>query len=129
MVILVFILLILVSCGCSTEERLGDCNLQNSLSMPGKDIKEVVFPDVPIEIFNNQECGMALINYFNIIQIEKNRYYLYYSGFSDVNKDGEYDQNLYLATSEDGFHYSTTLTEQGGGKNNTAGDQGTVSFI
>lgn len=77
----------------------------NKSIMGGQDISEVFFPEAPVEIFNNEDHGMQLINYFNIIQVSNDLYYLYYSGFPNDNT-GEFDQNLYLATSTDGLHYT-----------------------
>ena len=66
----------------------------------------VSFPEPPIEIACNEDFGMGLINYFNIIRLKDGTYRMYFSG-NEKNgiAEDEWSQNLYLAESADGFHY------------------------
>ena len=75
-------------------------------SCGGKVPVGVSFPEPPIEIASNADFGMGLINYFNIIRVPDGTYRMYFSGNekSGVAED-EWSQNLYLAESDDGFHY------------------------
>lgn len=71
-----------------------------------KTITGVAFPEPPIEIACNEDFGMELINYFNIIQLPGGTYRMYFSG-NEKNgiAEDEWSQNLYWAESADGFHY------------------------
>ena len=71
-----------------------------------KTVSGVCFPEPPVEIACNEDFGMELINYFNIIQIPDGTYRMYFSG-NEMNgiAENEWQQNLYLAESSDGFHY------------------------
>lgn len=67
----------------------------------------VHFPEAPIEIACNQDFGMHIINYFNILQLPDGTYRLYFSGNETSGiAEEEWQQNLYLAESADGFHYA-----------------------
>ena len=76
-------------CACGRETLIG-----------------VSFPEPPIEIATNEDFGMGLINYFNIIRLPDGTYRMYFSANegSGIAED-EWAQNLYLAESADGFHY------------------------
>lgn len=71
-----------------------------------KTIMGVAFPEPPIEIACNEDFGMELINYFNIVQLPGGTYRMYFSG-NEKNgiAEDEWSQNLYWAESADGFHY------------------------
>jgi hypothetical protein len=71
------------------------------------------FPTPPIEILNNIDDGKLLINYFNIIQGPDSLYYLYYAAVEDNWDKGDFSQNLYLACSEDGYHYKSICNSSG----------------
>ena len=87
--ILLLTLLSLAFCACSRKTIVG-----------------VRFPEPPIEIAANEDFGMGLINYFNILQLPDGTYRMYFSGneTSGVAEE-EWSQNLYYAESADGFHY------------------------
>lgn len=71
-----------------------------------KTLTGVAFPEPPIEIACNQDFGMGLINYFNIIQTPEGNYRMYFSGNEQNGiAEQEWIQNLYWAESADGFHY------------------------
>ena len=83
------------------------CTLAAALCACGrKTLTGVSFPEPPIEIATNEDFGMGLINYFNIIQLSDGTYRMYFSANegSGIAED-EWAQNLYLAESADGFHY------------------------
>ena len=66
----------------------------------------VSFPEPPVEIACNEDFGMGLINYFNIIGLPDGTYRMYFSGNENNGvAENEWQQNLYLAESSDGFHY------------------------
>lgn len=73
----------------------------------GKQLVGVRFPEPPVEIACNADFGMELINYFNILQTPDGTYRMYFSG-NERNgiAENEWQQNLYLAESADGFHYT-----------------------
>lgn len=87
--LLLYFLLTAALCACERETLVG-----------------VSFPEPPIEIASNEDFGMGLINYFNIIQLPDGTYRMYFSG-NEVSgiAEEEWVQNLYLAESADGFHY------------------------
>ena len=87
--LLLFCTLAAALCACGRENLIG-----------------VSFPEPPIEIATNEDFGMGLINYFNIIRLPDGTYRMYFSGNegSGIAED-EWAQNLYLAESADGFHY------------------------
>ena len=71
-----------------------------------KTIIGVSFPEPPVEIACSGDFGMKLINYFNIIQTPDGIYRMYVSGNEESGlPENEWQQNLYLAESADGFHY------------------------
>ena len=73
----------------------------------GKTLVGVSFPEPPVEIACNGDFGMGLINYFNIIRLPDGTYRMYFSGNEDSGvAEDEWSQNLYLAESSDGFHYT-----------------------
>ena len=89
--ILQFCLLAASLCACSSNS---------------KTIVGVSFPEPPIEIAQSGDFGMKMINYFNIIQIPDGTYRMYFSGNEESGiPEKEWQQNLYLAESSDGFHY------------------------
>ena len=64
----------------------------------------VYFSEPPIEIMSNRDedaiaKGELLLNYYNIIQISDNLYYMYYEAFKD--SIGEFTQGVYFAYSRD----------------------------
>lgn len=83
---------------CTLAAALCACGRENLIG--------VSFPEPPIEIATNEDFGMGLINYFNIIRLPDGTYRMYFSGNegSGIAED-EWAQNLYLAESADGFHY------------------------
>lgn len=111
-----YLLLILFVIGCSSECDTAETEGLNVFGVHTDDINEIVFPEAPIEILSNKELGMALINYFNIVKISPTCFYLFFSAFPDRTKGGEFNQNLYLATSEDGFKYTVLKDNLGGGQ-------------
>ncbi|MBO6096879.1 MAG: hypothetical protein J6P56_06170, partial [Bacteroidales bacterium] len=87
--ILLLTLLSLAFCACSRKTIVG-----------------VRFPEPPIEIAANEDFGMGLINYFNILQLPDGTYRMYFSGNEKSGvAEEEWSQNLYYAESADGFHY------------------------
>ena len=70
-----------------------------------KDISSVSFPEAPIEIMCNEDIGMELINYLNIIQLPDGTYRMYFSAIKEKGDGSDWDQNLYYAESTDGFSY------------------------
>ena len=89
-----------IICSCVNEH-----NKFNNTSF--KQIRKIVFPSDPIEIASNTDLNMQLINYFNIIRVKKDLYYMYYQAIGkDVPWNSEWDQNLYFAYSRDGFHWT-----------------------
>ena len=71
-----------------------------------KTITGVSFPEPPIEIACSGDFGMKLINYFNIVQTPDGTYRMYFSGNEESGiPEKEWQQNLYLAESSDGFRY------------------------
>ena len=69
-------------------------------------IARIVFPEPPIEILSNEDVGLDLINYFNILPLPEGRYRMYFSGYKEEECGSDWDrQNLYYAESEDGIHY------------------------
>lgn len=73
-----------------------------------RQIASVNFPDPPVEILSNEDVGMDIINYFNIIQLPGGGYRMYFSGWNGetyTDDNFEIGQHLYYAESEDGFHY------------------------
>lgn len=82
------------------------CLLAALYGCGNKTVVGVSFPEPPVEIASNEDFGMGLINYFNIIQIPDGTYRMYFSG-NEKNgiAENEWQQNLYLAESSDGFHY------------------------
>ena len=71
-----------------------------------KALTGVGFPEPPIEIASNESFGMGMVNYFNIIQTPDGTYRMYFAAneHSGIAEE-EWQQNLYLAESADGFHY------------------------
>lgn len=87
---LLLCLLAAALCACGKKELIG-----------------VSFPEPPVEIACNADFGMGLINYFNIIQTPDGTYRMYFSGNEENGiAENEWQQNLYLAESTDGFHYT-----------------------
>ena len=87
--ILSLVLLLLALFGCGRRHIVG-----------------VSFPEPPVEIAANDDFGMHLINYYNIIRLPDGTYRMYFSGNPiDGIAENERNQNLYLAESQDGFHY------------------------
>ncbi len=83
------------------------CMLAAALCACGREtLIGVSFPEPPIEIATNEDFGMGLINYLNIIQLPDGTYRMYFTAneSSGIAED-EWAQNLYLAESADGFHY------------------------
>ena len=71
-----------------------------------KALTGVGFPEPPIEIASNESLGMGLVNYFNIIQTPDGTYRMYFAANENSGiAEDEWQQNLYLAESADGFHY------------------------
>ncbi len=83
------------------------CLLEASLCACGtQPIVGVHFPEAPVQIACNRDFGMGLINYFNIIQLPDGIYRMYFSGNEESGiAEDEWQQNLYVAESADGFHY------------------------
>ena len=68
-------------------------------------ITSVYFPEPPVEILTNEDVGMDIINYFNIIQLPGGGYRMYFSGWKGetyTDDNFEIGQHLYYAESEDG---------------------------
>lgn len=87
--VLLFCLLAPVLCACGEKTIVG-----------------VSFPEPPVEIACNDDFGMGLINYFNIVQTPEGTYRMYFSGNEESGiAEQEWSQNLYWAESADGFHY------------------------
>ena len=84
------------------------CFLAFALCACGKKtLVGVRFPEPPVEIASNLDFGMGLINYFNIVQTPEGAYRMYFSANEDNGiAENEWQQNLYLAESADGFHYT-----------------------
>ena len=84
------------------------CFLAFALCACGKKtLVGVRFPEPPVEIASNLDFGMGLINYFNIVQTPEGTYRMYFSANEDNGiAENEWQQNLYLAESSDGFHYT-----------------------
>lgn len=79
-------------------------------------IQKIVFPSDPIEIASNTDLNMQFINYFNIIKVKGDLYYMYYQAIGrDVTWNSVWDQSLYFAYSRDGFHW--TYEKPNGGDN------------
>ena len=79
------------------------------------------FPEPPIEIMSNvddssSEWDCSLINYFNIFQVKKNLYYLYYAAFGAESGSADINQGLFFAYSSDGKHWTR---KKPNGENNT----------
>lgn len=88
--ILLLVLFAAAICACGRKTLIG-----------------VSFPEPPIEIACNEDFGMGLINYFNIIRTPDGVYRMYFSGNEESGiAENEWQQNLYLAESADGFHYT-----------------------
>ena len=75
-------------------------------SCGSKSVVAVHFLEAPVEIACNEDFGMGLINYFNILQLPDGTYRMYFSGneASGIAEE-EWRQKLYYAESADGFHY------------------------
>jgi hypothetical protein len=72
-----------------------------------KEIAAIHFPQPPVEILSNEDVGMDVINYFNIVPRPEGGYRLYFAGYTESVNGPEFDhQDLFYADSEDGFHYS-----------------------
>lgn len=70
------------------------------------EITQILFPNPPIEIETNEGAGMQYINYFNILKLAEDKYYMYYTAFEyGVDLSPGWNQNVYFAYSTDGFHY------------------------
>ena len=70
----------------------------------------VDYPEPPIEIMSNTdesstEFDCRLINYFNIIQVKKNLFYMYYAAFGICSGEADIDQGLFFAYSNDAIHW------------------------
>lgn len=86
---LLFALLALAFCACGKKTLIG-----------------ISFPEPPVEIACNEDFGMGLINYFNILRLPDGTYRMYFSGNEKSGvAEEEWSQNLYYAESADGFHY------------------------
>lgn len=108
--ILVFTVIIV---GCVACERGNTDN-------PTEFTTCVNFPEAPIEIMSNldessSEYDCRLINYFNIIQVKENLFYMYYSAFGVNSGEEDIDQGLFFAYSTDAIHWKR---EKPNGKSN-----------
>lgn len=70
----------------------------------------VNFPETPIEIMSNldessSEFDSRLINYFNIVQVKKNLFYMYYAAYGVNSGETDIDQGLFFAYSNDAIHW------------------------
>ena len=74
--LLLFCTLAAALCACGRENLIG-----------------VSFPEPPIEIATNEDFGMGLINYFNIIRLPDGTYRMYFSGNegSGIAEDFHYE--------------------------------------
>ena len=87
--LLLFCTLAAALCACGRENLIG-----------------VSFPEPPIEIATNEDFGMGLINYFNIIRLPDGTYRMYFSANEESGiAEDEWAQNLYLAESADILPY------------------------
>lgn len=70
----------------------------------------VNFPEAPVEIMSNQDESSTdfdcrLINYFNIVQVKKNLFYMYYAAYGTNSGESDIDQGLFFAYSNDAVHW------------------------
>jgi hypothetical protein len=74
----------------------------------------VDFPEAPIEIMSNldessSEYDCRIINYFNIIQVRNDLYYMYYAAMGVNSGEKDIDQGLFFAYSTDAIHWARKL--------------------
>lgn len=74
----------------------------------------VDFPEAPIEILSNldensSEYDCRVINYFNIIQVKDDLYYMYYAAMGVSSGEKDIDQGLFFAYSTDAIHWIRKL--------------------
>lgn len=65
----------------------------------------ISFPEAPVVLFNQEDAGLQCLNYFNIIKIDDSQYRMYFSGEEIGDEIKDFNNNLYIATSEDLFHW------------------------
>lgn len=78
----------------------------------------VDFPEAPIEIMSNldessSDYDCRLINYFNIVQVKDDLFYLYYAAFGKNSGEADIDQGLFFAYSNDAIHWTRELPNGG----------------
>lgn len=66
---------------------------------------EIEFPEPPVELFDNEDAGKQVINYFNIVQTDEKEYRMYYIAVENGVKLEDFAHNLYVAWSEDLIHW------------------------
>ena len=78
----------------------------------------VDFPDPPVEIMSNldessSEYDCRLINYFNIVQVKEDLFYMYYAAFGNNSGEADIDQGLFFAYSSDAIHWKRETPDGG----------------
>ena len=81
------------------------CNKDNFGDSSVVTISRISFPSPPIEICTSSELGVQFINYFNIVKVRDDMFYMYYQAFDGEVFHNDFDQNIYFAYSTDGFHW------------------------
>lgn len=69
------------------------------------------FPEPPVEIMSNidgssSSYDCSLINYFNIIKVREDLFYMYYAAFGANSGAGDINQGLFFAYSSDCIHWN-----------------------
>lgn len=97
--------LLLVLVGC---EDNSDVPVYHNIA----DNYRIVCPEPPIRIMSSkdegeEELGTSLLNYFNIVQVSENLYYMYYESFWGNIAEGK--AHVRFAYSEDCIHWNKQL--------------------
>lgn len=98
-----FFIFLIVATGivsCDRNGTIDNPTIMNSIS----------FPEPPIEIMSNidsettaKDCVM--LNWYNIVQVNKNLYYMWYAALGSSSGESDIDQGLFFAYSNDAFHW------------------------
>lgn len=78
----------------------------------------VNFPEAPIEIMSNldestSDFDCKYINYFNIVQVKDNLYYMYYAAKGKYSGETDIEQGLFFAYSNDAIHWKRETPDGG----------------
>lgn len=66
----------------------------------------ISFPTAPVTLFTNGDVGKLVVNYFNIVKIADNQFRMYYSGEELGDELKDFNNNLYVAFSNDLVHWT-----------------------